>query len=164
MRTIHVKNAIDDGLATYFYEILRDKIDWKNEIKSHRVNDTRKSRNAFEITNREALFTLNQILEICSPVIVKTLIKAIPSAQSVKLLGVYLNYYQNENDFTPNHKHDSQQIIISLGCPRDLQIGTKVYESGNGDITMFSTAIHGVPKSVKKCEGRISIALFAKIE
>jgi hypothetical protein len=75
--------------------------------------------------------------------------------------GLYLNYYKDGNDWTPNHTHPgTTQIIISLGATRTFQYGKKDIPSQNGDILIFGSGIHGVPKDPDVTNGRISIALF----
>ena len=74
--------------------------------------------------------------------------------------GVYLNWYKNGSDFTPNHSHkDTVQIIVSLGSKRTLTVGKKEYPQKSGTVTVFGASVHGVPKS-DSIEGRISIAIF----
>jgi hypothetical protein len=74
--------------------------------------------------------------------------------------GVYLNYYRDGNDWTPNHSHkDTCQMIISLGGTRTLSVGKKPYPMSNGDVILFGHGMHGVPKEDTQ-EARISIAVF----
>jgi len=50
------------------------------------------------------------MFDIIKDVITKLNINAV-------LHGIYLNYYQNGRDWTPNHSHkDMRQVIISLGA------------------------------------------------
>ena len=72
-----------------------------------------------------------------------------------------MNYYLNGEHYTPNHSHPKMiQVIISLGTTRILNIGKKEYKSSNGDVFIFGSSIHGVPKQLEIKDGRISIALF----
>lgn len=73
---------------------------------------------------------------------------------------IYLNYYVDGNMWTPNHSHPgTHQLVISLGASRNLDIGKKSFLMESGDIILFGSSIHGVPKCDIK-EGRISIATF----
>jgi hypothetical protein len=75
--------------------------------------------------------------------------------------GIYLNYYEDGNMWTPNHTHPgSHQMVISLGAPRTLKVASKDYLMSNGDAIIFGSSIHGVPKDPDCKEGRISIAVF----
>ena len=66
---------------------------------------------------------------------------------------------------TPSHKHDGQtQIILSLGTTRTLIINSKKYDSNNGDIFIFGSQIHSIPKEHNITDGRISIALFTQLQ
>jgi hypothetical protein len=77
------------------------------------------------------------------------------------ILGVYINYYRDGNDWTPNHSHPKQvQLIISLGATRTLTIGKKDYLMESGDVAIFGSSIHGIRKEPEVKEGRISIATF----
>jgi hypothetical protein len=79
---------------------------------------------------------------------------------------IYLNYYENGEIWTtdhPNHSHSgTHQLVISLGCPRTLQVTKKDYRMENGDAILFGSAIHGVPKEVNVKEERIGIATFMR--
>jgi len=75
--------------------------------------------------------------------------------------GIYLNYYRNGEDWTPNHSHPGmKQVVISLGATRLLTMGKSSYAMNNGDAIVFGSGIHGVPKDPTCTTGRISIALF----
>ncbi len=76
------------------------------------------------------------------------------------LRGIYLNYYRNGNDYTPNHsRKNTHQLIISLGVSRTLNVGKRSFVTKNGDVIFFGSSVHGVPK--EQCnEERISIAVF----
>jgi hypothetical protein len=75
--------------------------------------------------------------------------------------GIYLNYYRNGNDYTPNHSHkDTKQLVISLGATRILEVGKKKYIMSNGDVILLGSSIHGVPKRAGLNECRISISCF----
>ncbi|AYV86144.1 MAG: hypothetical protein Solumvirus1_19 [Solumvirus sp.] len=81
---------------------------------------------------------------------------------NIQHLGVYINYYQDGNDYTPNHSHPKQfQIVISLGATRTLNVGKKSYKLNNGDFIIFGSSVHGVPKEPEVKDGRISIATFS---
>ena len=81
------------------------------------------------------------------------------------IYGVYLNFYRDGEDYTPQHKHeDTTQLVISLNevdGDRDLTIGKTKYHLGNGDAIIFGGSIHGVPKQPNR-KRRISIATFMK--
>lgn len=55
------------------------------------------------------------------------------------------------------------QIVISFGATRTLIIGKKEYNSKNGNVFIFGSSTHGVPKEPKIKDGRISIALFCEL-
>ncbi len=53
-----------------------------------------------------------------------------------------------------------KQLIISLGESRTLTIGSKEYNMENGDVEIFGSSYHSVPKNPEITKGRISIAVF----
>lgn len=145
-RTKYVPSFLEEKEALNLYAYLRDNISWQDGIKS---------RNGF---TRKA-----KILEVgdCERVdaVVFDAIENMLCGEYI-LLGMYLNYYENGNMYTPNHSHKGQhQIVISLGETRTLNIGKKSYPLHNGDLIMFGSSVHGVPKENTQ-EGRISIAIF----
>lgn len=85
--------------------------------------------------------------------------------EGTTLLGIYVNLYRDGNDFTPNHSHPKQkQVVISLGETRTLTVGKKNYELCSGDVVVFGSSIHGIPKQPEKKCARISIATFSSID
>jgi hypothetical protein len=150
----HLKGSIDSDTAQNCFDQLKNTIDWNEGIKSK----GRHTRYAFG-TNLQRLFDvlLKDFPEVVSA------IETTISEYSIRKLcaGVYINYYKDKDDWTPNHTHPgTTQIIISLGGFRKFLYGKKEIVSENGDIIVFGSGSHGVPKSEIPTEGRISIALF----
>lgn len=151
-KTVYLPNYLKSEVATNLYERLRDGIPWANGVRSKR-GFTRK---AFSVNNSQ---DLDADVEYFLHAIVRDLVeqKAIPD---VELSGIYLNYYRNGNDYTPSHSHPHLQLIVSLGVTRTLTVGARDYLMGNGDVIVFGSSVHSVPKEPHITEGRISIALF----
>ncbi len=78
------------------------------------------------------------------------------------LAGIYLNYQRNGEEYTPTHSHQGgfQQVICLGPAKRRFVIGNKNYMVGNGDVIVFGSSKHGLPKDLKCVEERISIATF----
>lgn len=77
-----------------------------------------------------------------------------------RVLGLYLNLYRDGNDYTPSHSHrGTDQLIISLGGARTLNVGRKSFVMSSGDVIYFGASAHGVPKE-ENAQPRISIAVF----
>lgn len=148
IKTQHFPKLIESNIADFAYNYLRDNIDWIDGVRS-RKGFTRKAKplqfGQCEIVDELLLSALN-------------LMKL--DLQSVALCGIYLNYYRNGDDWTPNHSHDTRQLIISLGTTRTLTIGKNPYNMSNGDVITFGKSLHGVPKEPSITNGRISIAVF----
>lgn len=147
-RTTLKKSAVDPVEAEKLYNYLVENMPWVEGIKG---------RNGFTRWQTQYNFdndSLNQL-------IVATILTF--QLDPIDLEGVYLNWYKTGDDYTPSHSHlKSRQIIISLGATRTLKVNKKNYPLENGDIILFGTAAHGVPKEPEVEEGRISIALFLR--
>lgn len=142
-----VRKVIDDDVANNMYSYLRDNIIWEDGIKSRKTGFTRKAK----------ALDVGEIPELD-----KLIILALSKLTTTQYLihGIYLNYYENGNCYTPNHRHDkTHQLVISLGETRILTVGTKNHHMENGDAIIFGSSIHGVPQD-NSVNGRISIATF----
>jgi len=149
IRTTFKKGVISEEIATELFNKLKINTEWEEGIRS-RKGKTRKAK-ALAIDELE---DLNEVIALALSSI---------SSKSFILLGVYLNYYENGESWTPNHSHKgTAQLVISLGAPRTLVVGKKEILMENGDAIIFGSAVHGVPKSTQT-EGRISIATFMKL-
>src|SRR3989338_2347017 len=82
------------------------------------------------------------------------------------ILGLYLNWYENDQSYTPSHRHETDQLVISLGATRTLRVGSLDFSMAHGDAVLFGTQTHSVPLekslpvSPRFPDGRISIATF----
>jgi len=160
MRPIHLKSAIDSELANYYYNRFKDEIKWEDSIKSKRMNCvTRKGKNA----TVEYIECLHELLSGVSPIIMNVLAKT--KYEKLEILDCYLNYYVDGLHWCPSHSHPGMtQIVISLGCIRKLTIATKTYDVSNGDIIIFGGSNHSILRDESIKDGRISVALFCKME
>jgi hypothetical protein len=152
--TEYFTGLLKTDVCTKLFEHLRDTIKWEEGIKSKKGH-TRMAKNIDLYDNFVVLDVVLQTLNA-----MKTVSKN--NLSNLVILGCYLNYYRNGNDWTPNHSHKgSVQIIISLGGERNLIIGKKTYPMKNGNVAIFGSAVHGISKT-EKADPRISIALFCK--
>lgn len=146
-KTVFLKDAIEPDFADSLHLFLRDNIVWEDGIKS-KQGFTRKAK---ALTFGDIPEIDHAILQVL-PKITKT---------NYAITGIYLNYYENETMWTPNHSHQgSHQLIISLGETRTLQIGKKDYQMVNGSACIFGSSVHGIPRENTVKNGRISIATF----
>jgi len=149
IKTKHFKSIFTNEEATDIFKYLRDNVEWVDSFKS-------KGR----VTRKAASYNLKtdpNIEQIVKDTINRT------KLTGLKIYGFYMNYYRNGNDFTPNHSHDTKQIVLSFNeedGDRTLLVGKKEYHLNNGDIILFGKSSHGIPKEANK-KGRISIAMFA---
>lgn len=146
-RTRFRENIVENKEALSIFELLKQSIEWKDGIKTRNNGFTRKA----------VSISLDEY-----PLITDLVIKVLKEITDINylLLGIYINYYENGNMYTPNHSHKgSHQLVISLGGERTLIIGKKNYRMKNGDAVIFGSSIHGVPKEQNANE-RISIATF----
>jgi hypothetical protein len=141
--------------ATYFYDRIKNETHWESGIKSKMSG--KPTRLAKSVTFSEGSLVQEIIIEA---------FKRMKLSQYL-IYGIYINYYRDGNDYTPNHSHPgTTQLIISLNEPegdRTLKVGKKDYHLNNGDCITFGSSLHGIAKEPHK-KGRISIALFMKFQ
>lgn len=147
-KTTMKKSALYPGVADELYNFLIKNVKWCDGIKS-RHGFTRK---AFSVQTGTGLYqNILPYVSACLKMVTKN---------DYYILGLYLNYYQNGEMYTPSHSHKgTDQLVISLGESRVLTVGKKNYTMNNGDAIIFGSSTHSVPKSDTK-KGRISIATF----
>lgn len=149
-RTTFLLNAVDSEDATNLYNKLKNNIEWEDGIRSKK-GFTRKAKTIFSI---DYYIKYPEIKECVDSVL--SLFD-----EKYKVLGVYLNFYENGEMYTPNHTHPgTQQLVISLGSTRTLTINKKEFKMSNGSAILFGSSMHGVPKEPEVKDGRISIATF----
>lgn len=145
--TKYHEDLLKEEEATQLYEYLKDNIAWVEGVRSRR-GFTRKAK-ALDLQD-------DFMVEEAVTMAVSALCKI-----DYRIDGVYLNYYEDGNMWTPNHRHQgTHQIVISLGAERSLMIGKKEFKMKNGSAIIFGGSVHGVPKQPEIQEGRISIATF----
>lgn len=154
------KSHVDEDYAWQLYYTMREELDWVEGVRSKRTGFTRYAYSMASLVDPRIETTLSHTI---AGLILKVLSDLDISVD--KCLDVYINYYEDGSNYTPNHSHNNtDQVVISLGATRTLTIGTKRYEMNNGDVIIFGSSVHGVPKEPHVKEGRISIALFIKKE
>lgn len=143
-------NLINSDYAYSVFYHLRENTTWEDGVMTRQGGFTRKAK----------------ALDISDDPIVQTLISQVITQLQIpiqSIYGVYLNYYRNGNDYTPNHSHPgTRQIVISLGGTRTFKLGSKIFPVSNGDVCIFGSTTHGVPKDHNVTTERISIALFTQ--
>lgn len=150
VKTTHYPGLLDWDLCFSTFIHLKENIKWEDGIRSKK-GFTRKAK-AIEIGKDIILDSI--IMDALSKISIKE------NTSKFQINGVYLNYYRNGEDYTPNHTHPGlKQIVISLGADRTLITGKKSVVMSNGDVIVFGNIVHGIPKEECK-DGRISIALF----
>ena len=144
--TTYKENVLTPDRATALYYFLEDNIQWEDGIRS-RKGYTRKAKP----------LDMGDVPEV-DQAIIDSLHRL--TNKNYAILGIYLNYYENGNMWTPNHSHKgTHQLVISLGQTRELNVTNKTYNMTNGSAIIFGSATHGVPKD-ESINGRISIATF----
>lgn len=128
------------------FNLLKWNIEWEDGVKS-KLGFTRKAKPLYYGEMKE----LDDIIDIA--------LISLTDTQYV-IEGIYLNYYQNGDNFCPSHSHKgTHQLVISLGQTRTLKVGTKNYDMDSGSAIIFGSSSHSVPKD-NSVDGRISIAVF----
>lgn len=145
-KTTYADSVLDPKFSTSLFDYLRENIEWEEGVRSKK-GFTRRAKGI----GLKDIHLVEQAVNAC-------LINMTTTKYAIH--GIYLNYYQDGEMWTPNHSHiGSHQLVISLGGTRTLVVGKKEYKMKNGDAVIFGSAIHGVPKEETK-EARISIATF----
>ena len=147
--TKYYSKVFEELEARSFYEYLRTAIDWEDSIITKKSGYTRKGK----------LLDINE-----DELVTEIIARAFSAVQLPDVVpqNIYLNYYCNGEDYSPRHAHPKQcQVIISLGATRKLTMGNGSYDMSNGDVIVFGSSLHGVPKQPAVREGRIAIAVFA---
>lgn len=145
-KTVFKKDVINSDIAAGLYNFLKWNIEWEDGVKSK-----------FGFTRKAKPLNYGDIKEIDD--VIDIALQSLTDTEYV-IQGIYLNYYENGNMWTPNHTHKgTHQLVISLGCTRTLQINKKNFSMSNGDAIIFGSSAHGVPKD-DSVDGRISIATF----
>lgn len=141
------KSIFDKDVSENIYMYLRDNINWIDGVRS---------KNGF---TRKACPMCIGDDNFLDNIIFATLQKI--GIEQCEIRGIYLNYYRTGQDYTPMHSHTGmKQVVISFGHDRTLVVAKKNYILSSGDVIMFGSAMHGVPREPEILEGRISIALF----
>lgn len=143
--------AISPDTANAAYDYLVENVLWEDGIYSKRAKQI--SRKAYMVGEEDTDINL----------FIYQLVEAAFESAKIKnkFHGIYVNYYQNGTDFCPSHSHPSTvQAVISLGAVRKLFVGKKEYPMKSGDMIVFGSSSHGIPKEPEIAEGRISIAVF----
>lgn len=147
-QTVFKKKVITSDEADDLYSKIMEITEWEEGIRSKK-GFTRKAK-AISSYDKEYSFVWDAVDKILNEM----------STTPYLLNGIYLNYYENGEMWTPNHSHKgTHQLVISLGQARKLIVGKKEYPMKNGDAILFGSTIHGVPKD-DSTQGRISIATF----
>ena len=138
LRTRFDEDVLDVTTATNLYHYIRDNTEWEDGVRS-RKGFTRKAK-ALDITDDDIIMTY----------VIHALEKLAPQTKSCGsyiLDGIYLNYYEDGEMYTPNHSHPKQhQLVISLGATRTLIVGKKPYAMTHGNAIRFGSSVHGVSK------------------
>jgi hypothetical protein len=151
------KSLIQTEIASFAFNYLKNTIEWQEGVKSKKG-----------FTRYAKSLQLNEDV-VVDTLIFETIQKLSQYSENkfhedIPLFGIYLNYYVDGNNWTPNHKHPgTTQIVISLGGTRKFTIGSKEYDVCNGDVALFGSQLHGIPKQ-QNAEPRISIAFFTMLK
>lgn len=151
IKTQYFDNIFDPDTAQNAFIFLKDNIQWENGIYSKMKGKySRKGYYHDPISNTMVDIFINNLVHT-----------ALDKIGTCAYYGVYLNYYQNGNDFCPNHSHKgTAQLVLSLGTTRTLTVGKTDYKMKSGDGIYFGSSIHGIKEEPEITEGRISIAIF----
>ena len=153
-RTKVMHQLVNKEEATSWFDYLRENVTWGEGVRSKK-GFTRKAA-PINLDDEESNYGLKEF-------VTTTLTKMGVDPATYDIEGIYLNYYEDGSMWTPNHTHPGlHQLVISLGASRTFVLGKKEYTVNNGDVVIFGSAVHGIPKEPEVTEGRISIATFMR--
>jgi len=151
---IHIPNFIDDTKCNNLFNALVHNICWQ------KINYFKRSISHYTISD-------NNVDEM------NELLTCIKSLFSRNIVGAFLNYYQDGNDYAPYHsdKYNCDTYLVSLGTSRILRYKHNKtsentdYELTNGDLLFIPNEInnnykHSLLKRTKINTSRISILVF----
>jgi hypothetical protein len=150
-RTKHYSSVIEASDAKAIYLQLKKGIPWKDGIYSARARRVSRKAHMMEGNGSE------------EETLIEELVASVMSALELdyNILGIYVNYYRDGNDWAPSHAHAGcVQLVISLGTTRVLKVGTKAYNMASGDVILFGGSTHELLRDPSIKRGRISIATF----
>ncbi len=173
-KTRHIIKGVNEEHASEVYSYLLDNIKWEDGVRSTKNGFTRKAKfislddhSILVPLLKEAFASLGFNFyyakgNACVATNVDEKDDPLTTNKPFYLiLGLYLNFYETKDMYTPNHSHKgTDQLIISLGGKRDLNIAKKTYPMNHGDVIIFGSSVHGVPKAQEIDLPRISIATF----
>ena len=153
MNINYVPKFIDDAEASTLFQVLQSNISW------NKLNYFKRSVSHYE-------GNVPQLNEI---------ILQVQNNFRRNVEGVFLNYYENGNDYAPYHadKYNCDTCLISLGETRILRYKHNTtgentdYNLANGDLLFIPDEInnnykHSLLKRTKITKSRISILFFFK--
>jgi hypothetical protein len=146
-------NVFSESEARNLYELLVESVPWNDGVRTRQGKRSR-AQCSLELTPDYVQESVMGFVE-----------RAFESVHGTVTVAcsVYLNYYNNGNDFCPKHKHDeTRQIIISLGGTRTMFINGIAHELTNGSVVAFGSEYHEI-KRQPTSTGRISIAVFYRL-
>jgi hypothetical protein len=140
---------INEDECNSMFRYLKENVNWGEGVKTRRGDHTRLAC-AYQYGHNKRLDDFLKKIQ-CT----------IPKGR-YQLAGIYLNYQRNGEEYTPLHSHVGgfQQIICLGPARRKFVIDNKTHKLGNGDVAIFSTEKHGLPKDKNCNKERISIATF----
>eukprot|EP00931_Biecheleriopsis_adriatica_P063779 TRINITY_DN38691_c0_g1_i1.p1 TRINITY_DN38691_c0_g1~~TRINITY_DN38691_c0_g1_i1.p1 ORF type:complete len:907 (-),score=212.24 TRINITY_DN38691_c0_g1_i1:261-2981(-) len=77
-----------------------------------------------------------------------------------RTVGVLLNRYDDGQAMLGSHRHDCWTALFSFGSERILTIDNTPLLCQDGDLVIFGTQRHGVPKMPEIDTGRITVVVF----
>jgi len=73
---------------------------------------------------------------------------------------IKMNWYPDGLAQVTDHRHDVWTVLVSLGCPRVLNVDNARVLMEDGDAILFGTQRHGVPPGPPTQGGRLSLVLM----
>mmetsp|Transcript_3560 Transcript_3560/g.6920 ORF Transcript_3560/g.6920 Transcript_3560/m.6920 type:complete len:468 (+) Transcript_3560:70-1473(+) len=100
--------------------------------------------------------SLNSLLNVVAQLAQRSLY----SGEELALVQLIVNMYKDGESEVKPHAHRCQQICVSLGAPREVNVEGSVLQMRNGDCLPLAGELHSVPRAKGVSAARISVCLF----
>lgn len=151
---IHLEGIL---AGTTIYDELVNGLKWGEGVKTRYGGHTRKAVSYKIGSDQMVDILLTEILDKTREYILAI---SASTMTTLTLGGVYINFYETGADYCPEHSHaNGVQAVASFGTERKFKYGSTSLMVKDGDIVIFGSGKHTVPKCSNP-QGRIGFALL----
>jgi len=145
---------------TGLYNILRKAIDWEPAML-RKFNPVTKEVTWHDMSSHgRMVFSFDSLRTGIQPL--DNILESVQASLEITdpAPRVHLNKYSSGRAKIGEHEHDFWSAILSFGASRVMFVEKQPVVLHDGDLLVFGTHRHGIPKQPIIREGRISVAIF----